>query len=62
MDDVMKVFNPNLAAFQGLMDSLLAAELGIDRDMAYIVKREVKSESPNLSRLAARPRQLTPPD
>ena len=54
MDYVMKVVSPNLAAFQNLMESLLAAELGIDRYMTYIVTREVKSESPNLSRLTAR--------
>lgn len=54
MDYVMKVFSPNLAAFQNVMESLLAAELGIDRYMTYIVTREVKSESPNLARLAAR--------
>ena len=54
MDYVMKVYSPNLTAFQNLMESLLAAELGIDRYMTYIVTREVKSESPNLSRLTAR--------
>jgi Lrp/AsnC family transcriptional regulator of ectoine degradation len=54
MDYVMKVFCPNLAAFQSLMESLLAAELGIDRYMTYIVTRGVKSESPNLAGLAAR--------
>ena len=35
------------------MESLLAAELGIDRYMTYIVTRHVKSAQPNLSRLAA---------
>jgi len=54
MDYVMKVVSPNLAAFQQLMESLLAAELGIDRYMTYIVTREVKSESPNLAQLTAR--------
>ncbi|HSF93420.1 MAG TPA: Lrp/AsnC family transcriptional regulator [Thermohalobaculum sp.] len=54
MDYVMKVFSPNLAAFQNLMESLLAAELGIDRYMTYIVTREVKSGSPNLAALTAR--------
>ena len=53
-DYVMTVLTPNLAAFQTLMDSLLAAELGIERYMTYIVTREVKSESPNLEKLAAR--------
>lgn len=54
MDYVMRVFSPDLAAFQNLMESLLAEELGIDRYMTYIVTREVKSGSPDLARLAAR--------
>ncbi|AUQ64867.1 Lrp/AsnC family transcriptional regulator [Phaeobacter inhibens] len=54
MDYVMKVFTPSLAAFQELMETLLAAELGIDRYMTYIVTRHVKSAQPNLSGLAAR--------
>jgi Lrp/AsnC family transcriptional regulator, regulator of ectoine-degradation genes len=54
MDYVMKIFSPSLAAFQSLMDSLLAAELGIERYMTYIVTREVKSEPPNLAKLSAR--------
>jgi Lrp/AsnC family transcriptional regulator of ectoine degradation len=54
MDYVMKVICPNLAAFQNLMESLLAAELGIDRYMTYIVTREIKSSVPNLARLSAR--------
>jgi Lrp/AsnC family transcriptional regulator, regulator of ectoine-degradation genes len=54
MDYVMKIFSPSLAAFQSLMDSLLAAELGIERYMTYIVTREVKSEPPNLAKLTAR--------
>ncbi|UWQ42536.1 Lrp/AsnC family transcriptional regulator [Leisingera aquaemixtae] len=55
MDYVLKVFTPSLAAFQELMETLLAAELGIDRYMTYIVTRHVKSAQPNLSGLAARP-------
>ena len=54
MDYVMKIFSPSLAAFQNLMESLLAAELGIDRYMTYIVTRQVKSASPNLARLTAK--------
>ncbi len=54
MDYVMTVVAPSLAAFQNLMDALLAVELGIERYMTYIVTREVKSEPPNLARLAAR--------
>jgi len=53
MDYVMKVISPSLAAFQSLMESLLADELGIDRYMTYIVTREVKSEPPNLAGLTA---------
>jgi Lrp/AsnC family transcriptional regulator, regulator of ectoine-degradation genes len=54
MDYVMKIFSPNLAAFQSLMESLLAAELGIERYMTYIVTREVKAEPPNLAGLIAK--------
>lgn len=55
MDYVLKVFSPSLADFQNLMESLLAAELGIDRYMTYIVTREIKSGPPNLTRLITRP-------
>ncbi|CUH99765.1 Lrp/AsnC family transcriptional regulator [Leisingera aquaemixtae] len=55
MDYVLKVFTPSLAAFQELMETLLAVELGIDRYMTYIVTRHVKSAQPNLSGLTARP-------
>jgi Lrp/AsnC family transcriptional regulator of ectoine degradation len=51
MDYVLKVFTSNLAAFQTLMESLLASELGIDRYMTYIATREVKSSHPNLGAL-----------
>ncbi len=50
-DYVMKVITPNLGALQTLMDTLLSAELGIDRYMTYIVTRDVKSSQPNLSKL-----------
>lgn len=53
MDYVMQVVTPSLAEFQELMDSLLAAELGIGRYMTYIVTRRVKSARPNLARLLA---------
>ena len=52
MDYVLKVFTPSLAAFQALMESLLAAELGIERYMTYIATREVKSAQPDLAGLA----------
>jgi Lrp/AsnC family transcriptional regulator, regulator of ectoine-degradation genes len=54
MDYVMKFYCPSLAAFQSLMESLLAVELGIERYMTYIVTREVKSEPPNLVGLIAK--------
>jgi len=54
MDYVLKIFSPSLADFQKLMESLLAAELGIDRYMTYIVTREIKSGPPSLARLIAR--------
>lgn len=52
-DYVMKICSPSLAAFQTLMESLLAAELGIERYMTYIVTREIKSGPPDLAALAA---------
>ena len=56
MDYVMETINPSLASFQSLMESLLAAELGIDRYMTYIATRTVKSGQPNLAKLAAKGR------
>lgn len=56
MDYVLKVCCPNMAAFQDLMDTLLAAGLGIDRYMTYIVTRRVKSAPPDLERLTDRTR------
>lgn len=55
MDYVLKVFTSSLAAFQDLMENLLAAELGIDRYMTYIVTRRIKSTQPKLADLIARP-------
>lgn len=54
MDYVMKVVVTGLPAFQSLMDSLLAADLGIDRYMTYIATRQVKASQPNLAMLVAR--------
>jgi len=54
MDYVMQVVTPDLSAFQDLMEELLAAELGVDRYMTYIVTRQVKSIRPNLARLLDR--------
>ena len=55
MDYVLKILSPSLADFQTLMESLLAAELEIDRYMTYFVTREIKSGPPNLAQLIARP-------
>lgn len=54
MDYVMKVVVPGLSAFQTLMDTLLSADLGIDRYMTYFATRQVKSGQPNLMKLVAR--------
>jgi Lrp/AsnC family transcriptional regulator of ectoine degradation len=51
MDYVLKIYCPRLANFQQLMESLLNAELSIDRYMTYIVTREIKSTQPNLRKL-----------
>jgi Lrp/AsnC family transcriptional regulator, regulator of ectoine-degradation genes len=53
MDYVFEAITPNLAAFQTLMERMLAAELGIDRYMTYIATRRVKSSKPNLAKLTA---------
>lgn len=53
MDYVMTVVTSSLSAFQGMMEEMLSAEIGIDRYMTYIVTREVKAVQPNLARLAA---------
>jgi Lrp/AsnC family transcriptional regulator of ectoine degradation len=56
MDYVMQTFSPDLASFQALMNTLLAADIGIDRYMTYIVTRRVKSTQPNIAKLAAKGR------
>ncbi len=52
MDYVLTVVTKSLAEFQALMESLLSSDLGIGRYMTYIVTRHIKSEPPNLARLA----------
>lgn len=54
MDYVLKVFSPDLASFQSLMQSMVEAELGVDRYMTYIVTRTVKTGQPNIAKLAAK--------
>ena len=51
MDYVMKFVTPGLAVFQETMETLLAAELGIDRYMTYIATRQIKSVQPDIARL-----------
>lgn len=51
MDYVMHVFTPSLATFQDLMNTLLAADIGIDRYMTYIVTRRIKSQQPDVAKL-----------
>jgi Lrp/AsnC family transcriptional regulator of ectoine degradation len=53
MDYVMTVVTTSLPDFQTLMESMLEAELGIDRYMTYIVTRQIKSARPDLARLVA---------
>jgi len=54
MDYVMKTATPNLAAFQALMEELLATDISIDRYMTYIATRQIKTSQPNLSKLMAK--------
>ncbi|MDA7430563.1 Lrp/AsnC family transcriptional regulator [Primorskyibacter aestuariivivens] len=54
MDYVMHVFTPGLAAFQTLMEELLAADIGIDRYMTYIATRRIKSIQPNVANFVGR--------
>lgn len=53
MDYVMKVVTPNLAAFHELVQTMVDAELGVDRFVTYVAARTVKTAQPNLARLAA---------
>lgn len=53
MDYVMKTICPTLAAFQSLMQSMLDAEVGVERYMTYIATRVVKSGRPSIARLAS---------
>jgi len=52
IDYILKTICPNMTAFQHLIDSLLEAEIGIDRYMIYVVTRSVKSTLPNIEKLA----------
>jgi len=60
MDYVLKTVCSTLAAFQGLMQGMQDAELGVDRYMTYIATRVVKAGRPNIARLACpQPRDRT---
>jgi Lrp/AsnC family transcriptional regulator of ectoine degradation len=54
MDYVLKIFSASLTDFQKLMESMLSAEIGIDRYMTYIVTRSIKIGPPNLAQLIGR--------
>lgn len=54
MDYVMETVTPDLTSFQALMETLLEADLGVDRYMTYIATRQIKSTRPNLVKLAAK--------
>ncbi|RYG90407.1 Lrp/AsnC family transcriptional regulator [Loktanella sp. IMCC34160] len=54
MDYVLHVYTPSLAAFQELMDRLLAADVEVDRYMTYIATRRIKSIQPSVGKLIAR--------
>ncbi|EDM73101.1 transcriptional regulator, AsnC family protein [Roseobacter sp. AzwK-3b] len=53
IDYIMTVVTPSLSTFQGVMDDLLSADLGIDRYMTYFATRLIKAEQPNLAKLVA---------
>ncbi len=57
VDYVMTVVTPSLAAFQDLMEGMLAADLPIDRYMTYFATRLIKVQQPNLARLVAQTRR-----
>jgi len=56
-DYVMTVISPSLSTFQELMNEMLEGELAIDRYMTYIVTREIKSVTPDISRLMSHANQ-----
>jgi Lrp/AsnC family transcriptional regulator of ectoine degradation len=47
----MKVMTASLNDFQNLMEDLLNKEIGIERYTIFVLTREVKSTTPNLSKL-----------
>lgn len=53
-DYVVRAICQNLTLFQGLMETMLAADLSIDRYMTYIVTRTIKTTQPNLTKLVVK--------
>jgi Lrp/AsnC family transcriptional regulator, regulator of ectoine-degradation genes len=53
MDYVLTILSPNLQSFQALMETMLEADLAIDRYMTYIVTRQIKATKPDLAGLMA---------
>jgi len=49
-DYILKFVATDLAAFQELIEGLLAEEIGIERYFIYVVTREIKSSRPDLMR------------
>lgn len=56
-DYVMTVVTTSMAEFQDLMETMLQADLLIERYMTYFATRLVKAEQPNLAKLVTRARQ-----
>jgi len=62
MDYVMTVITTSLPDFQALMETMLDADLAIDRYMTYIATRQIKSGRPDLATLALGPLAKRDPD
>ncbi len=52
IDYLLRVVAPDIAAYQALMEDLLARNLGIDRYFSYIVTKTVKAGEPALGGVA----------
>ncbi|MBF9053404.1 winged helix-turn-helix transcriptional regulator [Rhodobacterales bacterium LSUCC1028] len=56
-DYVMTVVTTSMAEFQDLMETMLQADLLIERYMTYFATRLVKAEQPNLAKLVTQARK-----
>lgn len=56
-DYVMTVVTTSMAEFQDLMETMLLADLLIERYMTYFATRLVKAEQPNLAKLVTQARK-----